>query len=278
MATGRETSYNYNNGSYSSTGYPFSKDQLSLQASYSSSLYDADNLQSIVYVAITLNNIGIDWGYQSGREVNVYWNDNLVASFAPPNLKTVLDRSHVTTIGSASFIVQHTDEEVLTGTLKVEWNTVVLAYTVDGVTKNITELGCKADVMLEAVDGKPPTDLLVINGKSFLSIIQENGIEVARATVNKKSVLTMDGTEWINEKNKHTIAVKLLDMSADQYAEYAAYLNTNPASVLYKDSETGQAITSVFYITDIKYTKKKVITGLTYLTDISFNLSEKTAT
>ncbi len=278
MATGKESLYNYNNGLYSETGYPFAGGQLKLQASYSSSVYDASNLQSMVYVSVTLYNIGIDWGYHTGREVNVYWNDSLVASFNPPNLLTSLNVPHVSSLGSAAFPVQHQPDGTCTGTLKVEWNSVILEYTVSGVTINVTELGCKANVSLEPISGGTvPTDVFLVNGKNFLPILQGD-IEWARADVNRKSITTMDGTEWMNEKRRHKAAIKILDMSAEQYAEYAAFLATNPAAITYSDSEDGTVKTSTFYITDIKHTKHKVAAGVTYLTGISFNISEKIAT
>lgn len=280
MATGRESLYNWNNGAYSATGYPFQANQLKLQASYSTSVYDTVSLQSTVYVSVTLANIGIDWGYFEGREVSVYWNDALVAKINPPNLQTSINVNHVTSLGNVSFPVQHQSDGTCSGTLKVEWATVVLAYTVGGVTKNITELGCKASVVADPIEvetGTIPTDLLMINGINFLSVCQKDGIEISRAEVNKKSVITMNGTEWAKERIRHTISVKLLDMSSDQFAEYAAALATNPGAVSYRDAEDGMLHSSAFYILNIKYTKRMVIPGVVYLTGISFELSERSA-
>ena len=279
MATGRETSYNYNNGAYSASGYPFPGGQLKLQASYSTSVYDAENLQSVVYVAITLYNIGIDWEYQTGREVSIYWNNQLITTFVPPGMHVAINIPHTTSVGSASFVVQHNADGTCTGELKVEWASTVLQYTVSGVTINVTELGCKATVTPETISGGTvPTDVFSINGKSFLSIVQKDGLDVSRAEVNKKSVITMDGTEWASEKKRHTISVKLMDMSSEQFSEYAAYLATNPAAVVYTDSEDGLVHNGTFYISNIRHVKRKVITGVTYLTGLSFDLSEKTAT
>lgn len=278
MATGKESLYNYNNGLYSANGYPFSGGQLKLQASYSSSIYDASNLQSMIYVNVTLYNIGIDWGYSPGREVNIYWNDSLVASFNPPNLFTSLNVPHVSSLGTAAFPVQHQPDGTCTGTLKVEWNSVVLAYTVSGQTINVTELGCKASVVLEPIQGGvAPTDVFMVNGTNFLPVLKED-LAFTRAEVNRKSVITMDGTEWAKEKVRHKAEVKLMDMSAEQYAQYASALATNPGSVTYTDAESGIIRTGTFYFTDIKHTKHKVMAGVIYLAEISFNISEKTAT
>lgn len=279
MSIGKENLYNYNNGAYSATGYPFQADQLKLQASYSTSVYDAGNLQSVVYVTVTLANIGIDWGYSSGKEVSLYWNDNLVSTFNPPNLYTQINVPNVTTLGTASFPVQHQQDGTCTGTLKVEWNSRYLMYTVGGVSINVTELGCKATVTPDTISGGTvPTDVFLINGKSFIEVLKKDGLEFSRAEVNKKSVITMSGTEWATEKKRHTIKVSLLDMSGDQYSEYAGYMATNPASVTYKDEETGKILTSTFYISEVKHKKRMVIPGVTYLTEISFVLTERFAT
>lgn len=279
MATGKETKYNYNGGSYSATGYPFAGGQLKLQMSYSTSVHDAANLQSTVFLTVTLYNIGIDWAYYSGRDVTVYWNNNQVAKFAPPGLHESINVPHVNTLGTTSFIVQHQQDGTCTGTLKVEWASTVLDYTISGVTKSITELGCSATVTPETISGGTiPSDVFSINGKSFLNILQYDGLEFSRAEVNKKSVVTMDGTEWAKEKKRHTASVKVMDMSSAQWAEYATYLATNPAQITYKDDEDGKVKTGTFYITNIKQTKRRVIPGLTYLTGISFELSEKSAT
>lgn len=278
MATGKESLYNYNGREYSPTGYPFPGGQIKLQASYSTSVLDADSKQSMVYVTITLYNIGIDWGYHPGREVNVYWNDNLVATFNPPNLQTSLNVPHVSSLGTAGFPVQHQEDGTCTGVIKVEWNSVILAYTVSGQTINIAELGCKANVICDPIGGGAvPPDVFLVNGINFLNVLKQD-IEWTRAEVNRKSITTMNGTEWAQEKKRHKAQIKLLDMSADQYAIFAGALATNPGSIAYLDAEDGTIKTGTFYIMNIKYTKHKIAAGVIYLTGISFDISEMTAT
>ncbi len=278
MATGKQSLYNWNNGNYSDTGYPFEAYQLSLQASFSTSVYDTQNLQSMVYVSVTLANIGIDWGYRSGREVKLYWNGTQVASFNPPNLLTQNNVSHTTALGAASFPVQHTSDGQCVGELKVEWTTEVLAYTVNGVTKNVTELGCKGTVIAEPISGGTSiSDVFLINGKDFIPIIKEGGIEITRADANTKSVTTMSGTEWKKALNRHDIKLSFMDMSSQQYQEYAASLATNPAAVVYRDDEDGQIKMGTFYITNIRSVKRQALPGVTFLVNLSLELREKTA-
>ena len=117
---------------------------------------------------------------------------------------------------------------------------------------------------------------LEINGVDFSSWIEEDGITQSPIERVKRSIVTMDGTEYRTIIEKQKLDVKLLDMPDSELEQVIAAIALHyPALVTYT-SKNGQTYSSVpFYATTPTAKVKKVYGSLTYLGDISFSLEEK---
>lgn len=274
MATGIQSLYNYNNGTYSATGYPFANGKFKLQYSYSTSILSKNNLQSTVSVSINVANYGLDIG---ARQLKVYWNGTLQKTINTPAIKNKNNYPHTSILGETSFTVQHDNSGHCSGTLTVEWLCSPLTYS----DVNITELGARGEVTPNdiPISGGGAYDhdySLIINGQEMIPYIQDNGISVSRADRSSSTVTTLDGTDWKSSIEKHKFSVKIKNMSAEQYKTLISkYLLTNPGSVSYKNVDRDNTVSGTFYFFNIKYNIKRVVGNTTYLTNISFDMEER---
>lgn len=116
---------------------------------------------------------------------------------------------------------------------------------------------------------------LLTNGHQICDYIAEDGVDVSTVTRVEKSITTLDGTLHTKGVDKFQINLTCLDMSDSQWQTLCSYLSPSPIQISYTNLDTGESLTSTFYVKDKIRKAKKTIGQLTYLTGLSFTLEEK---
>ncbi len=120
---------------------------------------------------------------------------------------------------------------------------------------------------------------LNLNGIEIGEYAAQSGFKVSEVSRRKRSVVTLDGTDFVSEIIKHKIEVTLLDMSDYQLKTVLQAIKSRPVSGTYSDFDTGTTFTGYFNISNVSYSARKAIgtgvTAMTYMTGISFTAEER---
>ena len=116
---------------------------------------------------------------------------------------------------------------------------------------------------------------LVTNNHEICDYVAADGVSVSTETRNEKTVTTLDGTLYKSSVEKLKLSITCLDMSDSQWHTLSSWLKPSPITIAYTNLETGQTVSGLFYVTDRQYQAKKTVGTITYLTGISFTLTEK---
>lgn len=115
---------------------------------------------------------------------------------------------------------------------------------------------------------------VVINGVSHAEWLAEGGYVLTPLLRQARSVITIDGTDWRTQIEKHQLDLSYVELRDNTLATLKASLLTNPATVTFTDDE-GNDLTRIMYITGPTVTAKTVKGGNTYYSGVSLTLEEK---
>lgn len=115
---------------------------------------------------------------------------------------------------------------------------------------------------------------LVINGVDHSLWLAGGGLVRAPLLRQSRSVVTLAGTEWRTQIQKHQMEASYVELRDNTLAALVASLAVNPASVLFTD-DNGADITRTMYVTGPNVTAKTVRGGNTYYTGVSITLEER---
>lgn len=116
---------------------------------------------------------------------------------------------------------------------------------------------------------------LVVNGVDHSLWLAENGLVRSPLVRQSRSIVTLNGTEWRTDIQKHQLEASYITMRDSTLQALKASLKTaSPATVTFTDDE-GNNLTRTMYWSGPTVTAKKVEGGNTYYNGVSVTYEER---
>lgn len=116
---------------------------------------------------------------------------------------------------------------------------------------------------------------LIVNGVDHSLWLAENGLVRSPLVRQSRSIVTLNGTEWRTDIQKHQFEASYVELRDSTLAKLKASLTAaSPATVTFTDDE-GNDLTRTMYWSGPRVTAKTVEGGNTYYTGVSVTYEER---